>query len=120
MESPIATAGLVSTFSSYGTDAELNLKPDVSAPGGSIFSTWPHQQFGGHNSISGTSVLFNGTPAPLLYVSAGQVSAIVPYNVGGATAQVVVQAANGSTPPFPLTVAASAASQPRPSSSPCY
>lgn len=56
VETPIATAGLISDFSSYGTDAELNLKPDVSAPGGQIFSTWPHQQFGGHNSISGTSM----------------------------------------------------------------
>jgi hypothetical protein len=56
VESPIATAGLISDFSSYGTDAELTLKPDVSAPGGQIFSTWPHQQFGGHNSISGTSM----------------------------------------------------------------
>jgi subtilisin family serine protease len=56
VELPIATAGLISDFSSYGTDAELNLKPDLSAPGGQIFSTWPHQQFGGHNSISGTSM----------------------------------------------------------------
>jgi subtilisin family serine protease len=56
VESPIATAGLISDFSSYGTDAELILKPDLSAPGGQIFSTWPHQQFGGHNSISGTSM----------------------------------------------------------------
>ena len=59
-------------------------------------------------SIAGTSVLFNGTRAPLLYAAAGQVSAIVPYNVGGATAQVVVQTGNGSTQPFPLSVAASA------------
>ena len=56
VETPIATAGRISDFSSYGTDAELNLKPDLSAPGGQIFSTWPHQQFGGHNSISGTSM----------------------------------------------------------------
>lgn len=56
VESPLATAGLISDFSSYGTDAELTLKPDVSAPGGQIFSTWPHQQFGGHNTISGTSM----------------------------------------------------------------
>lgn len=55
-EVPLPTAGLISSFSSYGTDAELNLKPDVSAPGGQIYSTWPHQQFGGHNTISGTSM----------------------------------------------------------------
>jgi minor extracellular serine protease Vpr len=55
-ESPLATAGLISDFSSFGTDAELGLKPDLGAPGGQIYSTWPHQQFGGHNTISGTSM----------------------------------------------------------------
>jgi minor extracellular serine protease Vpr len=55
-QAQVATAGLMSDFSSYGTDAELGLKPDVSAPGGQIYSTWPHQQFGGHNTISGTSM----------------------------------------------------------------
>jgi minor extracellular serine protease Vpr len=56
IETPLATAGLVSDFSSFGTDAELQLKPDIGAPGGQIYSTWPHQQFNGHNSISGTSM----------------------------------------------------------------
>ena len=56
LESPLATAGLISDFSSFGTDAELTLKPDIGAPGGQIYSTWPHQQFGGHNTISGTSM----------------------------------------------------------------
>jgi subtilisin family serine protease len=56
IEAPLATAGLISDFSSFGTDAELQLKPDIGAPGGQIYSTWPHQQFGGHNSISGTSM----------------------------------------------------------------
>ncbi len=32
-------------------------------------------------SVSGTRVLFDGTPAPIVYTSAGQVSAIVPYGV---------------------------------------
>jgi minor extracellular serine protease Vpr len=53
---PLPTAGLISDFSSWGTDAELTLKPDIGAPGGQIYSTWPHQQFGGHNTISGTSM----------------------------------------------------------------
>ena len=56
LESPLATAGLISDFSSFGTDAELGLKPDIGGPGGQIHSTWPHQQFGGHNTISGTSM----------------------------------------------------------------
>ncbi len=56
LETPLATAGLISDFSSFGTDAELGLKPDLGGPGGQIYSTWPHQQFGGHNTISGTSM----------------------------------------------------------------
>jgi len=56
LETPLATAGLISDFSSFGTDAELGLKPDLGGPGGQIYSTWPHQQFGGHNTIGGTSM----------------------------------------------------------------
>ena len=36
-------------------------------------------------TLAGTTVTFDGRPAPLLYVSAGQLSAIVPYGVSGAT-----------------------------------
>jgi len=42
-------------------------------------------------SISGTRVLFDGVPAPMIYTSAGQLAAIVPYSVAGnssVTAQV--------------------------------
>src|SRR5204862_5675801 len=46
----------LSAVRSSGTDAELQLKPDIGGPGGHIYSTWPHQQCGGHNSISGTSM----------------------------------------------------------------
>lgn len=49
------TAGLVSEFSSYGLTAELQLKPDIAAPGGSIWSTLPIEQ-GGAGSMSGTSM----------------------------------------------------------------
>ncbi|TML12022.1 MAG: peptidase S8 [Actinobacteria bacterium] len=56
LEAPLETAGVISDFSSFGTDAELGLKPDLGGPGGQIYSTWPHQQFGGHNTISGTSM----------------------------------------------------------------
>jgi uncharacterized protein (TIGR03437 family) len=37
------------------------------------------------NSLGGTTVFFNDVPAPLLYTSANQVSAIVPYEVDGQT-----------------------------------
>jgi uncharacterized protein (TIGR03437 family) len=35
------------------------------------------------NTVGSTQVLFDGIPAPLLYSSAGQVSAIVPYKLDG-------------------------------------
>jgi uncharacterized protein (TIGR03437 family) len=35
------------------------------------------------SSLGGTQVLFDGTPAPLLYTSSGQLAAIVPYSVDG-------------------------------------
>ncbi|HTX35441.1 MAG TPA: IPT/TIG domain-containing protein [Bryobacteraceae bacterium] len=46
--------------------------------------------------LGGTQVLFNGTPAPILFTSAGQVSAIVPYEVSGSNVQVTVSY-NGQT-----------------------
>lgn len=49
------TGGLMSDFSSYGLTADLHLKPDVSAPGGAIWSTIPLEN-GGHGTMSGTSM----------------------------------------------------------------
>jgi minor extracellular serine protease Vpr len=49
------TAGLISSFSSYGLAADLSSKPDVAAPGGSVRSTLPLEQ-GGYGNISGTSM----------------------------------------------------------------
>lgn len=43
-------------------------------------------------SVAGTSVTFNGTAAPLVYVSPSQINAIVPFALAGQTSgQVVVQ-----------------------------
>jgi subtilisin family serine protease len=52
---PNATGGLISSFSSYGLTAELEIKPDVGAPGGLIRSTYPLEA-GGYATISGTSM----------------------------------------------------------------
>ncbi|MGP0070917.1 MAG: hypothetical protein ACLPWF_03150 [Bryobacteraceae bacterium] len=41
------------------------------------------------NSLEGLQVFFDGVPAPLLYGSAGQVNAVVPYSVAGKNATVV-------------------------------
>ena len=52
-ESP--TGNLISGFSSFGMAADLTLKPDIGAPGGSINSTIP-LELGGHGLNSGTSM----------------------------------------------------------------
>jgi minor extracellular serine protease Vpr len=49
------TGGLISSFSSYGLSPDLILKPDLGAPGGSIWSTYPLEK-GAYASLSGTSM----------------------------------------------------------------
>lgn len=52
---PLPSGGLISGFSSYGLAADLTLKPNIGAPGGSIFSSYP-LELGGKASLSGTSM----------------------------------------------------------------
>ena len=47
--------GTMSTFSSWSPTNDLFVKPEVSAPGGSIFSTFP-LNLGGYATLSGTSM----------------------------------------------------------------
>ena len=49
------TGGLISSFSSFGLEAELGLKPDIGAPGGLIRSTYPLEA-GAYATVSGTSM----------------------------------------------------------------
>ena len=52
---PFGTGGLISGFSSFGLTAELQLKPNIGAPGGGILSTYP-LELGGTATLSGTSM----------------------------------------------------------------
>jgi uncharacterized protein (TIGR03437 family) len=54
-------------------------------------------------SLSGSRILFNGTPGPLLYTSATQSSAIVPFSLDGA-ANVEIVAQYQDRVSLPLTV----------------
>ena len=56
VDRPNPTAGLVSDFSSWGLAADLTLKPDLGAPGGSIYSLQPVEQGNGYVVNSGTSM----------------------------------------------------------------
>lgn len=59
--------------------------------------------------VSGTRVLFDEVPAPLIYVSAGQTSAVVPYSVAGRTvANVVVEYQGIRSAPVSVSVGPSA------------
>ena len=49
------TGGLISSFSSFGLSPDLALKPDIGAPGGNIYSTYP-LELGGYANLSGTSM----------------------------------------------------------------
>ena len=49
------TGNLISSFSSYGLSPDLALKPDIGAPGGSIWSSYPIEK-GSYANISGTSM----------------------------------------------------------------
>jgi uncharacterized protein (TIGR03437 family) len=55
------------------------------------------------NTLSGTQVLFDGVPAPLLYATANQVAAVVPYGVDGKTGT-QVQVRNGSLSSDPVAL----------------
>ena len=57
-------------------------------------------------SLAGTSVIFGGTPAPVLYTSATQIGAVVPYGITGANVQVFVQYQGQTSAPVTVPVAA--------------
>jgi minor extracellular serine protease Vpr len=99
---PNPTGGLVSSFSSYGLNAELDLHPDIGAPGGLIKSAWPMEK-GGVTTISGTSMAaphVAGAAALLLAAKPGTSPAMVkeilqnssdpvPFAAGSSLVQVV-------------------------------
>ena len=55
--------------------------------------------------VGGTTVSFNGQAAPVIYSSAGQVAAIVPFGLTGSAAQVTVSYQNATSAPFGVNVA---------------
>ena len=65
-------------------------------------------QFG--STVGGTVVSFNGIAAPVLYASATQVAAVVPYAISGTAAQVTVTYQGQASAAFAVPVALSAPS----------
>jgi subtilisin family serine protease len=81
------TGGFISTFSTFGPTNELAINPNVAAPGGMIYSTWP-LPLGGYQTIEGTSMAtpyISGIVA--LYLSIhGATSPLTVKNILGTTA----------------------------------
>jgi uncharacterized protein (TIGR03437 family) len=92
----LAPGEIVAIFGSGmgpGTPASLQLNSS-----GSVATT-----------LAGVQVLFGGVAAPLVYVQATQVNAVVPYEVAGKTStqvQVVYQGQNSNTLTVPVVAAA--------------
>ncbi len=115
----VATGGSTSILinTSRGIDSVVNAASLASgqpvAPGSlvAIFGAGigPAVGVGGRsqNSLSGVSVTFNGIPAPLLYVSARQINAQVPWEVSG-EAQVAVTVNGASVGQFSVATAPTA------------
>jgi uncharacterized protein (TIGR03437 family) len=57
-------------------------------------------------SLSGTQVLFDGAPVPLVYASPGQVSAAAPFGLQAATTQIQVEYQGQTSTVFAVPVAA--------------
>jgi uncharacterized protein (TIGR03437 family) len=58
--------------------------------------------------LAGTEVFFNGNPAPILYTWESAVSAIVPYEITGASAQVTITYLNQTSAAIAVPITASA------------
>ena len=82
----------------YGTDLGPATLQSLSASTAGFFDT----------CVSATNVTFDGTLAPMIYSSQGQISAIVPYNVAGKSAvdvQVRNQGVSSNTVRVPVQAA---------------
>jgi len=60
------------------------------------------------NSVAGTKVYFNGVPGPILYTSANQVSAIVPFATSPGSVSIYVSYQSQTSAPVTVPVAAAA------------
>ena len=92
LSGPVAPGEVIAIYGSgMGPSAVVQYQPGVN--GQVPFTT------------GGTSVIVNGVNAPVLYTSANQVGAVVPFGVNGSVVQVVVAYQNGASAPFNVAVA---------------
>jgi uncharacterized protein (TIGR03437 family) len=107
---PVAPSGGVVNAAS-GVGAAVSPGEMVSIYGTNVGPSGPY--FGGNLSffdqngyltadLFGAAVTFNGVPAPMLYAGPGQLNVVVPFEVTGSSAQVIVT--NGGSPSTSITV----------------
>jgi uncharacterized protein (TIGR03437 family) len=88
----VAPGEIVSIFGlGLGPSQPVTAYPSASAP-------YP-------TTLGGTQVLFDGVAAPLLYASAGQINAVVPYEVKAPVTEMTVKGAAGTDGPRAMPVA---------------
>lgn len=80
-QSPNPAAGEMSDFTSWGTTPSLDLKPEITAPGGQIYSTLQNNKYG---TMSGTSMaaphVSGGSALVSQYIKNGSAFKYVPLN----------------------------------------
>ena len=113
--SPVPLVGNKPLFVSSGLVDGASTQPGAVTPGKIVVlygsrlgpAALTGAAIGGDGKIAtdtgGTQVLFDGVPAPILYTSAGQVAAVVPYAVDG-KAGTQVQVRNGSLASDPVAL----------------
>jgi uncharacterized protein (TIGR03437 family) len=99
----------VASAASYETDG-LSPGEIVAIFGSNLGPTTPAgMQLGSDGmvttSLADTEVFFDGIPAPMVWASAGQVNAVVPFGVSNTPTQVQVQYQDRMSDPFPMPVA---------------
>jgi uncharacterized protein (TIGR03437 family) len=103
---PVTITGIVNAASSLPSIAPGSLVSIYGAnlaSGAAASSTFPLPV-----SMNGTSVTINGTPAPLAYVSPGQINAQVPYAIAAGNAILEAQSGAGKSAPVSFSVSATA------------
>lgn len=107
---PVIADGALGSAASYVTDAvapgELVVLYGATFGPASLAAAQPGEDGVIATKLSGTRLLFDGTPAPVLYSQVGQMSAVVPFEVAGnATTQVVYEYQGIQSNPITVNVA---------------
>jgi uncharacterized protein (TIGR03437 family) len=112
-QGPGATAAGLTSAASYGPSATNGVSPGEfltffgQGLGPTKLTLWQLDSSGNMATLlAGTQVLFDNTPAPLLYTSSGQLSAIAPYDLAAkSTATITVEYQGLAAPPIDVAVA---------------